>query len=84
MPLLLQHILALLIAAVCASVLLYHLVQTFRHKPSRLGACCAKGCPPADAAGRADRRIAFVPVEALRTPRSSAGPGGFQAGQTTD
>ena len=68
MPLWFQHILVLLLVAACGGVIVYNLVQTFRHKPSRLGSCCAKGCPPADPA-QGGQKTAFVPLEALARRR---------------
>jgi hypothetical protein len=74
MPVWLQHLLVLLIVAVCVAYVGWQMVRTFRLKKSKLGACCAKGCeasapanPQAEGGTKPPpERIVFMPVEMLR------------------
>ncbi len=59
----LQTILVLLIVAGAGGVVAWQLLRSLIGKRSRLGNCCAKGCPPRPA--NAPARTAFLPLESL-------------------
>lgn len=64
MPVWLQTVIVLLIVAGAAGAVLRQLLRSLVGKRSRLGSCCAKGCPPRPAT-KPENRVAFVPVELL-------------------
>ena len=71
MPLWLQHTLVLSVVGACLAYAVFQAVRNVFGKPSRIGGCCAKGCPttPApqgDGDNRADGRIVFLPADLLR------------------
>ncbi len=69
MPLWVQHVLVVVLVCGCVGVVAQQLVQTFRgRKGTKLGSCCASGCPtatPPTSAKPATERVAFLPVEML-------------------
>ena len=80
---LLQHLLALVVVAACVGWVGWQGVQAFRGRKSRIGSCCAKGCPtgtepPARAAdgtagAPAGERVAFIPADDLLARARSRG-----------
>jgi len=65
MPLLLQHLLVIVVAAGCAGIVLWQAVQTLIRRKGRMGSCCAKGCEPPPATDAKSEKIIFVPAETL-------------------
>ena len=70
MPLWLQHTLVLTLVATCLAYALYQGLRTLFGKQSRLGNCCAKGCPtPPAQPNPTSQRIVFLPSDMLRKRR---------------
>lgn len=69
MPLWFQHLLVLLIVAGCVMAVAWQGVRTMRGKKSRLGSCCASGCPQPAKAAKEGEKVAFLPVEMLSRRR---------------
>lgn len=72
MSLLLQHILALSIVALCVGYAGWQGVRAIRGKRSRVGSCCATGCEkagPSTDAAPAGPRIVYLPVSMLSRRR---------------
>jgi hypothetical protein len=67
MSLWLQHLLVLTLVAGCVVYALWGAFSSLLGKRSRIGSCCAKGCPPAPAANAAGKssRVVFLPAEFL-------------------
>lgn len=68
MALLLQHLLVVSLAAGCAGVVGWQVINTFRGRKSRVGSCCATGC------GGTEKRaeeppMVFFPVDSLSRKR---------------
>jgi hypothetical protein len=59
-----QDIIILLAVLACVGYLGSQLVGTFRGKRSKLGSCCAKGCP--QPSSTPSERVVFLPLESLR------------------
>ena len=66
MNLLAQHILVLSLAVGCLGVVARQAFASLSGKRSKLGSCCAKGCPPAPQNKPKTERIVFLPVELLK------------------
>jgi hypothetical protein len=67
MSLWLQHLLVLTLVVACVVYALWGAFSSLLGKRSRIGSCCAKGCPPAPPAKGAGQssRVVFLPVEFL-------------------
>jgi hypothetical protein len=67
MPLWLQHTFVLSVVGACLAYAVFQAVRTVFGKPSRMGSCCAKGCPTTPAPqNRGTERIVFLPADLLR------------------
>ena len=67
MPLWLQHTLVLTLVGACLAYAVFQAIRTVFGKPSRIGGCCAKGCPTTTASqGGGTDRIVFLPADLLR------------------
>lgn len=62
MALWLQNLLVLLAVVASAGFVLCQIVSGLRGRQTRIGSCCAKGCPPQP---RPENRVVFMPVEML-------------------
>jgi hypothetical protein len=72
MSVVLQHILALSLVALCVGYVGWQAFQAFRGKRSRVGSCCAKGCtPPAATEQSATPKVVYFPVEMLSRKRKA-------------
>lgn len=70
MPLWLQHTLVLTLVGACVVYALWQGLRTLFGRQSRLGNCCAKGCPTTPAQNSTNtQRIVFLPADALRKRR---------------
>jgi hypothetical protein len=69
MPLWLQHTLALTLVACCLIFCAWQAYRSLAGKRSKLGSCCAKGCPTPPAPHPTAEKIHFLPVEMLRRKR---------------
>ena len=69
MALWVQHLLVLALVASCIGYVGWQAAQSLYGKKSRLGSCCAKGCPPVRSAATNTEKIHFLPVEMLRRKR---------------
>jgi hypothetical protein len=59
-----QDLIVVVAVVACAVYLGRQLLGTFRGRRSKLGSCCAKGCPqPTDHSGE---RVVFLPLDSLR------------------
>jgi hypothetical protein len=73
MPLVLQHLLVLLLVAVCVAVIAWQGISTLRGHKSPLGKCCAKGCDLGSAKPQAPGgmpKVHFIPSEMLMRRKS--------------
>lgn len=71
MPEWMQHLLVVLLVTACAAYMLYGAFATLLGKRSRVGSCCAKGCPPKTETAKAStERVIFLPAELLTNSKS--------------
>jgi hypothetical protein len=73
MPLWIQHLLVLLLVAVCVAVVGRQFVRTFSGRKSTLGSCCAKGCDAAAEPKPQLDHVVFLPSDMLNVSRRSGG-----------
>lgn len=70
MPLWLQHLIVLALVVACLTYVGYHGFRTLLGKRSKLGSCCAKGCPTDRKTPDPNaKRVIFLPSDLLRKRR---------------
>jgi hypothetical protein len=66
MPIWSQHLLVLLLVAGCLLLVGWQTFQSLLGRKSRIGSCCAKGCPPVDQKpAQKTERTHFLPADML-------------------
>jgi hypothetical protein len=74
MSVLLQHVAALSVVALCFGYVGWQGVQALRGKRSRVGSCCAKGCGNATAGtptAEPKPQVMYIPISSLSRRRKA-------------
>jgi hypothetical protein len=72
MPLWTQHLLVFLLVGLCCAYCLWGAISTLVGRRSKIGSCCAKGCPTAEshAKPQAATKTHFLPAEQLKPSKT--------------